>query len=145
MTPATRRGDVDLRRQGITVCGKGGQARIVRFGRDAARSLDWYPADAGPGPCIPRRGGRGRVNNREPLTASGIYQALPRRSGQCGSMCTRTGSGTTSAIPGWTGAGQKTADEPKGWSSSQNAPAFRASARGARARSTYDRIMDDSP
>lgn len=51
MTPATRRGDVDLRRQGITVCGKGGQARIVRFGHDAARGLDWYPRMPGPGPA----------------------------------------------------------------------------------------------
>ena len=37
-----RRSDVDLWQREITVRGKGGKARIVRFGHHAARSLDRY-------------------------------------------------------------------------------------------------------
>ena len=37
-----RRSDVDLWQREITMRGKGGKARIVRFGHDAARSLDRY-------------------------------------------------------------------------------------------------------
>jgi site-specific recombinase XerD len=40
MTP--RRSDVDLRQREITVRGKGGKARIVKIGHQAARSLDRY-------------------------------------------------------------------------------------------------------
>ena len=42
------RSDVDLWRREITVGGKGGQARIVKIGHEAARSLDRYP---GPRPA----------------------------------------------------------------------------------------------
>src|ERR1017187_7621558 len=35
-----RRSDVDLWQREITVCGKGGRARIVKIGYGAARSLD---------------------------------------------------------------------------------------------------------
>jgi integrase/recombinase XerD len=37
-----QRSDVDLRQREITVRGKGRQSRIVRFGHEAARSLDRY-------------------------------------------------------------------------------------------------------
>jgi integrase len=36
------RSDIDLWQREITVCGKGGKTRIVRFGHQAARSLDRY-------------------------------------------------------------------------------------------------------
>jgi site-specific recombinase XerD len=89
-----RRGDIDLRQREIIVRGKGGQDRIVRIGHRAARSLDRY---------IRARARHGQAwrpqlwlgtGNREPLTAAG----------NADSACTRTGSGTTSATPGWTAA-----------------------------------------
>jgi len=47
------------------------------------------------------------INNREPLTAAGIYQLIARRGRQCGVAVHRTGSGTTSATPGSTAADPK--------------------------------------
>jgi len=40
--PDPRRSDVDLWRREITVRGKGGRARVVRIGHEAARALDRY-------------------------------------------------------------------------------------------------------
>jgi hypothetical protein len=47
------------------------------------------------------------VNNRGPMTVNGIYQMIARRGRQCGGMPGRTGSGTISAMPGWTGAARR--------------------------------------
>ena len=58
----------------------------------------------------------------------------------------RTGSGTTSATPGWTAAAAEgDLMELNGWSSPQMLRRYGASARSARARRTYDRIMTDRP
>ena len=58
----------------------------------------------------------------------------------------RTGSGTISATPGWTAAGAEgDLMELNGWSSPQMLRRYGASARSARARRTYDRIMTDRP
>jgi len=68
-----RRSDVDLWRREITVRGKGGRARVVRIGHEAARALDRY---------LRVRSKHGQawraelwlgVNNRGPMTANGIY------------------------------------------------------------------------
>ena len=89
-----RRSDVDLWAREITVRGKGGKARVVWIGHEAARALDWCL-------CVRTRHAQaGRrelwlgMNNRGPMTANGIYQMITRRG--------RTGSGITSPIPGWT-------------------------------------------
>ena len=61
-------------------------------------------------------------------------------------MCTRTGSGTTSASTSLDRGGPEgDLMELNGWSSPQMLRLYGASARSARARRTYDRIMDDSP
>jgi hypothetical protein len=49
-----------------------------------------------------------------------------------------------SATPGWTGAAGDLM-ELNGWSSPQMLCRYGASARSARARRTYDRIMEHSP
>jgi hypothetical protein len=74
----------------------------VKIGLQAARSLDRYlRAQA-------RRAQAHRpqlwlgVNNRGPLTATGIYQIVARRGRQCGVNVYRTSSGTISARRGWT-------------------------------------------
>ena len=79
-----RRSDVDLRDREITIRGKGGKARIVRIGYDAARSLDRYlRALARHAQAWRQHLGLG-VNNRGPMTANGIYQMIARRGRQCG-------------------------------------------------------------
>ena len=85
------------------------------------------------------------MNNRGPLTAAGIYQVLARRGWQCG----------VNVYPHrfrhhfshtWLDRGGAERDlmELNGWTSPQMLARYGASARGARARRSYDRIMDDS-
>ena len=81
------------------------------------------------------------MNNRGPLTASGIYQVLARRGRQCG----------VDVYPHrfrhhfshtWLNRGGPEGDlmELNGWSSPQMLRRYGASARSARARRTYERI-----
>ena len=61
-------------------------------------------------------------------------------------MCSRTGSGIASATPGWDrGGAEGDLMELNGWASPQMLRRYGASARSARARRTYDRIMEDRP
>ncbi len=137
--------DVDLWQREITIRGKGGKDRIVKIGHQAARSLDRYQRSRS-------RHGQARqpqlwlgVNNREPLTAAGIYQMITRRGAQCG----------VDAYPHrfrhhfshtWLDRGGPEGDlmELNGWASPQMLRRYGASARSARARRTYDRIMTDT-
>jgi len=79
-----RRSDVDLWRREITVRGKGGRARVVRIGHEAARALHRYLR------ARSRHGQAHRpqlwlgVNNRGPMTGNGIYQMIARRGRQAG-------------------------------------------------------------
>jgi integrase/recombinase XerD len=86
------------------------------------------------------------VNNRGPLTASGIYQVIARRGRECG----------IDVFPHrfrhhfshtWLDRGGPEGDlmELNGWTSPQMIRRYGASARSARARRTYDRIMEESP
>jgi hypothetical protein len=45
------------------------------------------------------------VNNRGPMTASGICQMIAAAAASAACTRARTGSGTTSATPGWTASG----------------------------------------
>jgi integrase len=140
-----QRSDIDLWEREITVHGKGRKTRTVKISYDAARTLDRYlrirarHAQA----CRPQLWlGAG---NRGPLTGSGIYQAIRRRSAQAG-------------VPAWPhrfrhhfshtwldrGGPEGDLMELNGWSSPQMLRRYGASARAARARRTYDRIMEDS-
>jgi integrase len=141
-----QRSDVDLWQREITVRGKGRQSRIVRFGHEAARSLDRY---------IRVRARHGQayrpqlwlgVNNRAPMTANGIYQMVVRRGRQCG----------VGVYPHrfrhhfshtWLDRGGAEGDlmELNGWSSPQMLRRYGASARSARARRSYDRVMEGKP
>jgi site-specific recombinase XerC len=76
--------DMDLERREITIRGKGGKARIARIGHETARALDRYIR-------VRRRHAQTYraelwlgVNNRGPLTASGICQMIVRRGRQRG-------------------------------------------------------------
>jgi site-specific recombinase XerD len=141
-----QRSDVDLWHREITVHGKGQKTRTVKISHDAARSLDRY---------IRVRAGHAQayrpqlwlgINNRGPMTASGIYQVIVRRGRQCG----------IDVFPHrfrhhfshtWLDRGGAEGDlmELNGWTSPQMLRRYGASARSARARRSYDRVMEDAP
>jgi integrase len=141
-----RRSDIDLWHREITVHGKGGKTRTVKFGHDTGRAIDRYIRGRG-------RHAQGRrpqlwlgTGNRGPMTASGIYQVIARRGRECG----------VEVFPHrfrhhfshtWLDRGGAEGDlmELNGWTSPQMLCRYGASARSARARRSYDRIMDDAP
>jgi site-specific recombinase XerD len=140
-----RSNDVDLWQREITVRGKGGKDRIVKIGHQAARNLDRYIRARSRHAQARRPQLWLGMGNREPLTAAGIYQMIARRGRQCG----------VDAYPHrfrhhfshtWLDRGGPEGDlmELNGWTSPQMLRRYGASARSARARRTYDRIMTDT-
>ena len=141
-----RRSDVDLWHREITVHGKGRTTRTVKISHDAARALDRYlRARARHAQAYRPQLWHG-TGNRGPLTASGIYQVIARRGRQCG----------IGVFPHrfrhhfshtWLDRGGAEGDlmELNGWTSPQMLRRYGASARSARARRSYDRIMTDTP
>src|SRR5271169_6128565 len=141
-----RRSDIDLWHREITVHGKGRKTRTVKISYDAARSLDRYLRVRARHAQACRAQLWLGTGNRGPLTASGIYQVIARRGRQCG----------IEVFPHrfrhhfshtWLDRGGAEGDlmELNGWTSPQMLTRYGASARAARARRTYDRIMEDSP
>ena len=140
-----RRSDIDLWQREITVHGKGRKTRVVKIGHDAARSLDRYLRVRARHAQAYRPQLWLGVNNRGPMTASGIYQVIARRGRQCG----------IEVFPHrfrhhfshtWLDHGGAEGDlmELNGWTSPQMLRRYGASARSARARRSYDRIMDNT-
>ena len=141
-----RRSDVDLWHREITVHGKGRTTRTVKISFDAARALDRYIRVRARHAQAYRTQLWLGVNNRGAMTASGIYQVIARRGRQCG----------IGAFPHrfrhhfshtWLDRGGAEGDlmELNGWTSPQMLRRYGASARSARARRSYDRIMTDTP
>lgn len=136
--PGNRRcSDLDLWQREICVRGKGGSRRIVKISYDAARVLDRYLRARARHPQAWRVQLWLGAGSRGPLTASGIYQAVTRRSRQAGvdvwphrfrHHFNRT----------WLERGGPEGDlmELNGWSSPQMRARY-----GASARRTYDRIV----
>jgi site-specific recombinase XerD len=79
-----RRSDVDLWHREITVHGKGRKTRTVKISHDAARALDRYIRVRARHAQAHRPQLWLGINNRGPMTASGIYQVIARRGRQCG-------------------------------------------------------------
>jgi len=104
----------------------------------------------GSGRGTPRRGARTQlwlgVNNRGPMTANGIYQMIARRGRQAG-VDAWTHRFRHHFSHTWLDRGGAEGDllELNGWSSPQMLRRYGASARSARARRTYDRIMTHQP
>jgi integrase len=141
-----QRTDVDLEQREITVTGKGGRTRVVKISHDAARAVDRYLRARARHP----QAHRGRLwlgaGNRGPLTASGIYQVITRRGRQAG-IAVYPHRFRHHFSHTWLDRGGPEGDlmELNGWSSPQMLRRYGASARSARARRTYDRIMTDQP
>jgi site-specific recombinase XerD len=137
-----RRSDIDLWQREITVRCKGGKDRIVKIGRQTALNLDRYLRARSRHMQAWRPQLWLGAGNREPLTAAGIYQMTARRGRQCG----------VDVYPHrfrhhfshtWLDRGGPEGDlmELNGWTSPQMLRRYGASARSARARRSYDRIM----
>ena len=141
-----RRSDLDLWRREITVRGKSGRPRVVRIGHEAARALDRYLRIRARHEQAHRPQLWLGVNNRGPLTANGIYQMIARRGRQAG-VDAWTHRFRHHFSHTWLDRGGAEGDlmELNGWSSPQMLRRYGASARSARARRTYDRIMTDRP
>ena len=140
------RSDLDLWQREITVRGKNGNARIVKIDHQAARTLNRYLRARARHVQAWRPQLWLGVNDRGPLTANGISQMIVRRGRQCG----------VNVYPHrfrhhfshtWLDRGGPEGDlrELNGWTSPQMLRRYGASARSARARRTYDRIMSDIP
>jgi integrase/recombinase XerD len=136
------RSDVDLEAREIRVRGKGGRERTVRIGHEAARRLDRYLRARARHELAytPElwlgAGGRG------PLDRSGIYQLVVRRGRECGVRLYPHRFWRHLAHT-WLDRGGAEGDlmELSGWVSPQMLTRYGASARGARARRSYDRVI----
>ncbi|WP_378736670.1 tyrosine-type recombinase/integrase [Nocardia brasiliensis] len=134
--------DIDLDRRELLVRGKGGKERRCKFGFEAARAIDRYIRLR----SKHRHAGSSRlwlgINNRPPLTDDGIYQMIVRRGGECG-VVVHPHKFRHHFSHTWldNGGGEGDLMELNGWTSPQMLARYGASARNARARRTYDRIM----
>ncbi len=139
------RSDLDLQAREIRIRGKGKTARTVKIGHQAARSLDRYLRARARHPQSWRPQLWLGVNGRGPLTATGIYQVVARRGRQCG-VAVYPHRFRHHFSHTWLDRGGAERDlmELNGWTSPQMLTRYGASARGARARRSYDRIMDDA-
>ncbi len=137
------RSDVDLWNREIRVRGKGGETRIVKIGHEAARSIDRYLRARVRHAQAYRAQLWLGVNNRGPLTANGIYQMIVRRGRQCG-VAVYPHRFRHHFSHTWLDRGGAEGDlmELNGWTSPQMLRRYGASARGARARRNYDRVME---
>ena len=140
------RNDLDLDRREIRITGKGGTARTVKIGHQAARALDRYLRARARQPQAWRARLWLGVNGRGPLTATGIYQLITRRGRQAG-VPVYPHRFRHHFSHAWLDRGGAEADlmELNGWTSPQMLTRYGASARAARARRTYDRIMEEGP
>ena len=120
-------------------------ARTVKSGHQAARSLDRYLRARARHAQAWRPQLWLGVNSRGPLTATGIYQVVARRGRQCG-VTVYPHRFRHHFSHTWLDRGGAERDlmELNGWTSPQMLTRYGASARGARARRSYDRIMDDT-
>ena len=140
-----RLSDLDLWHREVTVHGKGRKTRTVKIGHDAARAVDRYIRVRARHVQAYRPQLWLGTNNRGPMTVSGIYQVIARRQ-ECG----------IEVFPHrfrhhfshtWLDRGGAEGDlmELNGWTSPQMLRRYGASARSARARRGYDRIMEEAP
>ncbi len=138
--------DLDLESREIKIRGTGGKERTVRISHEAARRIDRYLRVRSRHEQAYRQQLWLGVSNRGPLSGTGIYQIVARRGQQCG-VAVHPHRFRHHFSHTWLDRGGDGGDlmELNGWSSPQMLTRYATSARAARARRTYDRIMEDSP
>jgi site-specific recombinase XerD len=137
------RGDLNLAGREIRVCGKGGRERIVKISYQAARAVDRYLRVRARHPLAGRpelwlgTGGRG------PVTPDGIYQIVVKAGKRAG-VAVYPHRFRHHFSHTWLDRGGDGGDlmELNGWTSPQMLEWYGGSARAARARRSYDRIMN---
>ena len=133
-------------RREITVHGKGGKTRTVKIGYGAARALDRYLRVRARHAQACRAQLWLGTGNRGPLTASGIYQVIIRCGRQSGvQVFPHRFRHHFSHTWLYRGGAEGDLMELNGWTSPQMLRRYGASARSARARRNYDRIMTTTP
>ena len=140
------RGDLNLYGREIRVFGKGGKPQVVAISYEAARSLDRYLRARAGHPLAGCPELWLGVNGRGPLAATGIYQLVAGRGEQAGVAAVHPQRFRHHFDHTWPDRGGAEGDlmQLNGWSSPQMLTWYGASARSARARRTYDRIMTDT-
>lgn len=140
------RNDLDLMHREVRVHGKGGKVRVVRISHETARSVDRYLRLRVKHTQAYRPELWLGVNNRMPMTANGIYQTIARRGRQLG-IAVNPHKFRHHFTHTWLDKGGAEGDlmELNGWTSPQMLRRYGASARSARARRSYDRVMEDAP
>ena len=137
--------DIDLSGREAIVTGKGGKQRTVKFTYDTARALDRY---------VRERNKHARAHSDMlwlgtrsggPMTASGVYQMIERRGTQAG-VAVNPHKFRHTFSHNWLDNGGAEGDlmELNGWSGPQMLARYGRSARSARARRAYDRVMEAS-
>jgi integrase/recombinase XerD len=137
------RSDLDLLGREIRVRGKGGRERIVKISYQAARSVDRYLRARAGHPLAARPELWLGIGGRGPVTPDGIYQIVAK-AGQKAGVAVYPHRFRHHFSHTWLDRGGAGADlmELNGWSSPQMLEWYGGSARGARARRSYDRIMN---
>jgi site-specific recombinase XerD len=140
-----RRSDIDLWHREITVRGKGGKTRTVKISHEAACALDRYIRVRARHAQAYRPQLWLGISNRGPMTASGIYQIIARRGRECGiEVFPHRFRHHFSHTWLYRGGAEGDLMELNGWTSPQMLHRYGASARSARARRSYDRVMEDT-
>jgi integrase/recombinase XerD len=139
-----RCGDLDLETREIKVLGKGRKERTVKIDCGAARRVDRYLRVRAKHEQASRSWLWLGVNNRGPVSAQGIYEMVKRRGKQAGVHVYphrfRNHFSHTWQIDH--GGAEGDLMELNGWTSPQMLRRYGASARSARARRSYDRVME---
>lgn len=133
--------DIDHDERTAVVVGKGRRARVVRFDAETARVLDRYERIRARDKHAARPELWLGEKSRGPLSSNGIYQMVTRRGDQIGvelhpHMFRHTFAHRFQARGGAEGDLMELA----GWRSQQMVRRYGATARGERARTSYDRV-----
>jgi integrase/recombinase XerD len=136
-------GDVDLGAREVRVRGKGGRPRTVKLSHEAARRLDRYLRARDRHQLAWRPELWLGEGIRGPLDRSGIYQLVVRRGEECGVLLFPHRF-RHHFCQAWLDRGGAEGDlmALAGWSTPQMLEVYGGTARGARARRSYDHVMD---
>jgi len=135
--------DLDLAGREIRIRGKGGRERIVKISYQAARAVDRYLRVRARHPLAGRPELWLGIGGRGPVTPDGIYQIVVKAGKRAG-VTVYPHRFRHHFSHTWLDRGGDGGDlmELNGWASPQMLEWYGGSVRGARARRSYDRIMD---
>jgi integrase/recombinase XerD len=137
--------DVTPRDREADVTGEGDKQRTVKYTYDTARALDRYLRERANHPLARMSALWLGVRGAGPMTDSGVYQMVKRRGAQA-DVEVNPHKYRHTFSHNWLDNGGTEGDlmELNGWSSPQMLARYGRSARSARARRAYDRVMEAS-